>query len=121
MSNWLGEQIKKRNGILKLNSPVVNIIQTEDKCIVITKSEEKFEGDYVIIAMPPCNVKTINFSPSLSAERKLICEKSFMGTIIKVIILYKERYWKNKGFTGESLSDCFDSPVMNGFDDTRVN
>ena len=44
-----------------------------------------------------------------------------MGTLAKVLVLYPEAYWTNKGFTGEVLSDCFDSPVMSVFDDTRIN
>jgi hypothetical protein len=27
----------------------------------------------------------------------------------------------NKNFSGETLSDCYDSPVMNAFDDSRTN
>ena len=71
--------------------------------------------------MPPCNANKIHFTPQLSAERRLICERSFMGTLIKVILLYKEKYWKTINFSGETLSDCYDSPVMNGFDDSRTN
>lgn len=37
------------------------------------------------------------------------------------MVLYKEQYWRNKNFSGETLSDCYDSPVMNGFDDSRIN
>jgi hypothetical protein len=44
-----------------------------------------------------------------------------MGTLAKILILYPEAYWSNEGFTGEILSDCFDAPVMNVFDDSRVN
>lgn len=44
-----------------------------------------------------------------------------MGTLAKVILLYKERYWKQKGFTGEFVSDCSDSPVMNCFDGSKLN
>lgn len=44
-----------------------------------------------------------------------------MGTVAKVLVFYNEPYWKNKGFTGEVLSDCYDGPAMNVFDDTRTN
>lgn len=42
-----------------------------------------------------------------------------MGSIAKVLVLYPEAYWKSKGFSGEALSDCFDGPAMNVFDDTK--
>ena len=71
--------------------------------------------------MPPCNANKIHFTPQLSPERRLICERSFMGTFIKVIMLYKENYWNNSNFSGETLSDCYDSPVMTCFDGSRTN
>lgn len=44
-----------------------------------------------------------------------------MGSYIKVILLYKRAYWKEKGLSGEILTDCTDSPLMTAFDDTKVN
>lgn len=44
-----------------------------------------------------------------------------MGSMTKVLVLYPEAYWKNNGFSGEVLSDCFDSPAMNVFDNTHIN
>ena len=73
------------------------------------------------MAMPPPNVNEVAFSPALSVQRRMICERSFMGSIAKVLVLYPEAYWKKKGFSGEVLSDCFDGPAMNVFDDTRSN
>jgi monoamine oxidase len=42
-----------------------------------------------------------------------------MGAIIKLLILYESRFWKDKGFSGETVSDCIDSPVFNAYDDSR--
>lgn len=44
-----------------------------------------------------------------------------MGTLTKVLILYKKAYWKDKKFSGEMISDCVDSPLMVAFDDSKVN
>lgn len=44
-----------------------------------------------------------------------------MGTISKIMVLYPEPFWKHKGFSGEVLSDCYDGPAMNVYDDTRTN
>ena len=68
--------------------------------MVIDEKGEKIEGDFMIMAMPPCSVNKIHFTPQLSTERRLICERSFAGSLIKVILLYKEQYWKNKSFSG---------------------
>jgi hypothetical protein len=42
-----------------------------------------------------------------------------MGSISKVLFLYDKPYWRNKGFSGETLSDCLKNPIFNAYDDTR--
>ena len=44
-----------------------------------------------------------------------------MGSIIKMMVLYKENFWIKKGFSGEFVSDCIDGPCFNVFDDSRPN
>ena len=43
-----------------------------------------------------------------------------MGSIGKIIVRYEECYWKNKGFSGEILSDGYDSPITLTYDDTKT-
>ena len=89
MSIYLGEQIRSKGGVVKLNFYVKNVVQTETGCSVIAENGEQVKGDYLVIAMPPCNAKKIHFTPQLSTERQLICDRSFMGTFAKVFLLYK--------------------------------
>lgn len=42
-----------------------------------------------------------------------------MGNYTKMILLYDKQYWKEKGFSGETLSDCADCPILMAFDDSR--
>lgn len=44
-----------------------------------------------------------------------------MGGLGKLLVFYKEPYWKNLGFSGQVISDCYDGPAMNVFDNTRIN
>jgi monoamine oxidase len=73
------------------------------------------------MACSPWQVNKVDFFPRLSNDRKLLCERGFMGSYIKVILLYKRSYWIEKGFSGEVLTDCLDSPLMTAFDDTKHN
>lgn len=50
--------------------------------------------------MPPTSINRIHFLPKLSETREMINQKNFMGAIIKILVLYEERFWKNKGFSG---------------------
>lgn len=42
-----------------------------------------------------------------------------MGSCSKVLYLYDQPYWRNKGFSGETLSDCIETPIFNAYDDSR--
>jgi monoamine oxidase len=66
MSIYLGEQIKNKGAVIKLNYYAKQIIQEQDKCIVVDKRGEKIEGDLLVMAMPPCSVNKIDFTPRLS-------------------------------------------------------
>lgn len=43
-----------------------------------------------------------------------------LGSCSKVLFLYDKPYWIEKGFSGDIISDCFDSAVFNTFDDSRT-
>ena len=43
-----------------------------------------------------------------------------MGNYTKIILLYEKQYWKDKKFSGESISDGFSAPISMSFDDTRA-
>ena len=34
--------------------------------------------------------------------------------------MYEQAYWKQKGFSGETLSDCIETPIFNAYDDCRT-
>jgi monoamine oxidase len=57
-------------------------------------------GDYVVIAMPPVRVNKIIFKPKLCERRETLNQKHFMGSIIKILVLYEKKFWKEKGFSG---------------------
>ena len=73
------------------------------------------------MAVPPPAVSKVVFEPALSHQRRTLCERTFMGGLGKLLLFYKEAYWKKLGFSGEVISDCYDSPAMNVFDNTRIN
>jgi monoamine oxidase len=66
MSIYLGEQIKKKGGEIKMNFYVKEIHQNENICTVIGEDGTKIEADYLVIAMPPCSTNKIQFTPQLS-------------------------------------------------------
>lgn len=86
---------------------------------VSTRNGVTYQGAYLIIAAPPPSIKTIQFEPQISRQRRLIADKYSMGAYSKIIIQYDKRYWADKGFSGELLSDCHFAPVLNAYDETK--
>lgn len=43
-----------------------------------------------------------------------------MGSISKVLLLYDRAYWRENGYSGETLSDCLTTPIFNAYDETRT-
>ena len=43
-----------------------------------------------------------------------------MGHYTKILLLYDQRYWKDRGYSGEIVTDGEDGPISMGFDDTRT-
>lgn len=76
---------------VRLNSPVVEIAQDEQRVIVRTAAGAEFTADRVVIAMPPAIANSIRFSPLLPPLRRQLLQRSFMGSIIKSIALYEKR------------------------------
>jgi monoamine oxidase len=50
-----------------------------------------------------------------------MAEKYVVGNLTKVIVLYEKQYWKEKGYSGEIISDSYDDPIMSCFDDTKMD
>ena len=75
----------------------------------------------MVIALPPANAHKIRFEPSLSTERNILHTKTSFGASAKALYYYDRPYWRERGYSGEILSDCHDGPVFNAYDDSRMN
>jgi len=76
-------------------------------------------ANFAIVACPPVIAQRILFTPRLPIYREIIMQKSFMGSIIKIVCTYKQAFWRSNGFSGEVVCDCLDintQPVFNVYD-----
>ena len=102
---------------VKLRAPVREILQKGDGHVeVVTSSAGTFHGSYVIVTAPPSVCEDIYFSPPLSAERQQLHKLFRAGTVIKVYVCYQNWWWRERGWSGEMLSD--EEPVTLYYDAT---
>ena len=97
ISEELGERVV-------LDAPVAQIAQNES-AVRITTPKGVFEARHVIVATPPGSASRIQFEPHLPSSRDGLQQRMPMGNIIKVIVAYREPFWRKLGFKGQIATD----------------
>jgi len=122
----LDEIIATGNGQIVLNAPVEKIVQNDDAVTVITYNENitnAYVGKHCICTVPPNLVPTIEFDPPLPPEQFILRQRMPMGIVIKIIARYARPFWREKGYSGNSVNDGGLGPVCETYDycDTENN
>uniref|UniRef100_A0A6B2L1Q8 Amine oxidase n=1 Tax=Arcella intermedia TaxID=1963864 RepID=A0A6B2L1Q8_9EUKA len=134
ISQKCAEKFISKGGNIKLNQLVVKITKEKDGTYLLmcrdpTNSDAPFtlyRSKYVILAIPPTQYKSIQFEPCLPLEKQLLAEKAFMGSYLKMILLFKKPFWREKGYSGEITCALDESsfpefPITMGFDSSQEN
>ncbi|CAG8613813.1 752_t:CDS:10 [Paraglomus brasilianum] len=96
---------KLPEGCISFQRPVTRIKNHKDK-VEVYSGDHKFDGDYVVMAIPPTAQATISIEPFVGLARAKLCEKMFMPSYIKIALVYEKAWWRENGFSGEII--CFD-------------
>jgi monoamine oxidase len=97
LADELGERVV-------LAAPVEKITQDGDGVRIATPKGE-FRARFAIVTAPPAAAARITFEPHLPTLRDGLNQRMPAGAIIKIIVAYKEPFWRNKGFTGQVATD----------------
>src|SRR3954466_2983111 len=98
-----------------LNSPVRKITQKADR-VQVDSEKLTAVGQRVIVAIPPPLAGRLQYTPRLPALRDQLTQRMPLGSVMKVIALYDKPFWRDKGYTGQVVSDT--GPVQATFDNT---
>ncbi len=97
LAESLGERVE-------LRAPVRRIVQDAAGACAHTDRGE-WRARHVVAAIPPLLAGRIEYEPALPAARDVLTQRFAMGAAIKCIALYERRFWKERGFSGEVISD----------------
>ena len=103
-------------GRVVLGAAVRKVVQNGED-VRVTTDKGDFEGKFLIIAAPPGPIARIVFEPPLPAARDGLHQRMPMGNIIKVIVAYREPFWRADGFSGQVATD--DDTLGLALDDTQ--
>ncbi len=98
---------------LILESPVRAITQSEDD-VVVHADRGELHAARAIVALPPALVDRIDVM--LPPMRDQLVQRMPMGSAIKCVAVYERPFWRERGLSGEAVSD--EGPVRLVFDDS---
>jgi len=96
----LAEELGHR---VRLGAPVERVDQSESG-VVIHSAKGSFSARYAMISVPPNLVDRIQFSTPLPRGR-VVASKMPMGSCIKYIATYDRPFWRDRGLSGDAMSD----------------
>jgi monoamine oxidase len=107
MADELGDRVA-------LSAPVRAIRADEDGIVAGDVSARR-----AIVAVPPALAGRIEYDPPLRAARDQLTQRMPMGSVIKVMAVYEEPFWRDDGLSGQAVS--LPGPTQVVFDNTPTN
>lgn len=104
------QQISQRmardlGGRVILNAPVTAITWSAEG-VRVTSDAGLVTTQRAIIAIPPTLAGRIRYAPALPGYRDQLTQRMPMGTVIKVLCVYPDAFWRRDGLTGQVSSDA---------------
>src|SRR6185503_3437409 len=97
---------------VRLNSVVTSINALSDGVVVAHKTGNSYRtisSAFAILAIPLTTARLIKFDPALPAAHQRMVDDVSYGTVTKVMIQYRKRFWNEKGWNGRLATD---SPIV---------
>ena len=101
---------------VRLGQPVAAISQDGSGVSVTTRDGSCFDGERVVVTIPPTLAGRLRYDPLLPARRDQLTQKLPAGSVIKVFAVYDSPFWREEGLNGQAGSDR--GPVKVVFDNT---
>lgn len=100
MAKQLGEAVV-------LEAPVTSITQ-DAAGVNLAAGERRWRARYALVTAPPSMAARIQYAPPLPALRDGLTQRMPLGCVIKVHVAYQRPFWREKGLSGQVLSDRTD-------------
>lgn len=101
---------------VQLDHPVREVRQGRSGVRVLTDAGE-WSARRVIIALPPAQVAALRWQPELPGVRRQVLDRLPMGSVTKLLAVYRRPFWRDAGWSGEVIDAT--GPVSTAFDATQ--
>lgn len=100
---------------VRLDAPVLSV-RHEGAQVTLQTPALTVRARRAVFAIPPTQLHAIAFDPLLSAPRRHLTARAFMGSTTKILALYDRPFWREAGLSGEVVSG--EGPLSVVFDNT---
>ena len=90
---------------VRLDQPVTSIRQ-DDSGVVVTSRQEHMRCRQAIVTAPPPLAGRIRYDPPLAVDRDHLTQSMPMGSVVKVLAVYDEPFWRAEGLSGQASADA---------------
>ncbi|KAI1097659.1 putative amine oxidase [Jackrogersella minutella] len=98
------------SGSLRLNTVVKSIQQCDDGSYdVYSTAGAVFEADQVVVSIPTCLYRTIEFTPPLPEKKQKLGENTVLGYYSKVVLVFDGPWWRTADLSG--VMDSYKGPI----------
>jgi monoamine oxidase len=98
----LARMEERLGSAVHLRSPVHAIAQSQDG-VDVAATELSVRARRVVVAVPAAVSARITYDPPLPLDRALLMRRMPLGAIYKIALLYDAPWWRDEGFSGQSL------------------
>lgn len=117
-NDQLPQAIAKRLPDVRMNSVVTSVKLLDEEVMVTYKQADSFHtlhAAYAILATPLTTARMIDFEGTLTTDHRAMVHGLSYGSVTKVMIEYRTRFWHEHGWNGRLNTDL---PVVFTWDAT---
>ncbi|MCS6911496.1 MAG: FAD-dependent oxidoreductase, partial [Anaerolineales bacterium] len=94
---------------VRLNAPVIRIANRSDAVTVTYRwdsAERTLTGDFAVLAIPLTVARRLEFDPPLPEPHNGMVQCLQYGSVTKVCLRYRRRWWRERGWNGQLMNDA---------------
>ena len=117
-NDQLPQAMAKRLPDVRMNAIVTSIKLLDEKVEIVYKQADNFhtlQASYAILATPLTTARLIDFEGTLPPAHHAMVHELSYGSVTKVMIEYKKRFWHDRGWNGRLNTDL---PIVFTWDAT---
>ena len=90
---------------IHLRKPVVAIHQSGGGVVVGCADGSQLQAGAAVVAIPPPLRLAIHYEPALPPQWRGLLQRSPMGSMVKVLALYRRPFWRERGLNGLGIGN----------------